>query len=321
MRAAVASRYGPPRVLRVRDIPAPTPRDGEVLIRVRAASLNPLDWKLLKGRPYLARLALGLPGPRNAIPGVDVAGVVEAVGPGVREFAPGDAVFGACRGALAEYVCAPVSAVIHKPDSITFEQAASAPVAGWTALQGLRDHARLRAGETVLVNGAGGGVGTFAVQIARALGARVTGVCSTSKVALVESLGAERVIDYTRDDFTQRPERYDVLFDCVGNHTVGACRGVLNPSGVCVMAGGPPNLWRLLGRAAHALLSSRFASRKFVIFVARRNRNDLAMLATMIGEGAVTPVIDRRYGLTEAAEALQYLAEGRARGKVIVTTG
>ena len=232
MKAAIYTNYGPPDVVHVTDVEKPVPKDDEVLIKVRAASVNPLDWRLMKGEPRFLRLFFGLRKPRRGRPGVDVAGEVEAVGRNVTQFKPGDEVFGSCRAAFAEYVCtAAESKIAMKPDNVTFEQAASVNVAGLTALQGLRDKGKIQPGSKVLINGAAGGVGTFAVQIAKSFGADVTGVCSTRNVAMVKSIGANEVIDYTQHDFTTSDQRYDLILDCVGNHSFSACRRVLNPQG------------------------------------------------------------------------------------------
>jgi NADPH:quinone reductase-like Zn-dependent oxidoreductase len=318
MKAIVCHDYGPPDVLRYEEVEKPAPGENEVLIKVRAAAGNPLDWKIMKGRPYALRIMFGLRKPRITRPGVDVAGEVEAVGRNVTQFKAGDAVFGSCRGAFAEYVCAPETSLAMKPDNVTFEQAAAVPVAAYTALQGLRDKGRIQAGQKVLINGAAGGVGTFAVQIAKWSGAEVTGVCSTRNVEMVRSIGADHVIDYTREDFTQSGQRYDLLFDCIGNHPLSAIRRVLKPGGVCVMAGSPDKAGTILARAVAALVLSRLTSEKFVMFVARRSKEDLNLMCELMQAGKVTPVIDRSYRLSEGAEAMRYLAAGHARGKVVI---
>jgi NADPH:quinone reductase-like Zn-dependent oxidoreductase len=319
MKAIVYHNYGSPDVLRCEELEKPTAADNEVLIRVRAASVNPLDWRLMSGRPYIARLFFGLRKPKLTRPGRDVAGEVEAVGRNVTQFKPGDEVFGTCLGALAEYACTSESAVVMKPDNVTFEQAASVPVAAYTALQGLRDKGQIQAGQKVLINGAAGGVGTFAVQLARSFGADVTGVCSTRNVERVRSIGADRVIDYTQEDFTKNEQRYDLMLDCVGNHSLSACRRVLNPNGICVIAGGPKNFWIILTRALKALVLSRFVSQNFVMFIAKRSQEDLTIMHDLMAAGKVTPVIDKCYRLSEVSEALRYLEEGHARGKVVIT--
>jgi NADPH:quinone reductase-like Zn-dependent oxidoreductase len=327
MKAIVYYDYGSPDVLRCEEIAKASAGDNGVLIKVRAASVNPLDWKVMGGGPYIVRKILGLGKRKMKRPGVDVAGKVEAVGRNVTQFKPGDEVFGTCRGAFAEYVSTSESAsvlksvFVLKPDNVTFEQAASAPIAALTALQGLRDKGRIRAGQKVVINGAAGGVGTFAVQIAKSFGTEVTGVCSARNVEMVRSIGADRVIDYTQEDFTKSGQRYDLFLDCVGNRSLSACRRVLNPKGICIMAGAPNNVGvtGLLGRLIGALASSLFMSRKLVTFLARSNKKDLNIIRELMATGKVKPVIDRRYRLTEVSEALRYVKEGHARGKVIIT--
>jgi NADPH:quinone reductase-like Zn-dependent oxidoreductase len=318
MKAIVYQRYGSPDVLKCEEVEKPTPGDDEVLIRVRAASVNPLDWRLMRGRPYIVRILFGLHKPKITRPWRDVAGQVEAVGRNVTQFKPGDEVFGACLGALAEYACTSESKLVMKPDNVTFEQAASAPVAALTALQGLRDKGQIQPGQKVLINGAAGGVGTFAVRIAKSFGADVTGVCSTRNVEMVRSIGADRVIDYTQEDFTKGTQRYDLIFDCIGNHSLSACRRVLNPNGKCVIAGGPKEGWIVLTRALQALALS-LVSRNFVMFIARLSKEDLTIIRELMASGKVTPVIDKRYRLSEVPEAIRYLEEGHARGKVVIT--
>ena len=318
MKAIVYRRYGSPDVLECEEVEKPTPGDDEVLIKVRAASVNPLDRHIMRGRPYPLRLAFGLRRPKIG-PGRDVAGQVEAVGRNVTQFKPGDAVFGACRGALAEYACARESALVAKPNDMTFEQAASVPVAGLTALQGLRDKGQIRPGHKVLINGAAGGVGTFAVQIAKSFGADVTGVCSTGKMDMVRSLGADRVIDYTQEDFTTGTQRYDLIFDLVATHSLQEYRRILNPNGTCVVAGGPTNVRSILIFAFEVLVLSRFVSQNFVMFVAKLSKEDLTILRELMEAGKVTPVIDRRYRFTEVPQAIRHLEEGHARGKIVIT--
>src|SRR5262252_1874015 len=277
MKAIVYQHFGSPDILECRQFEKPVPGHDEVLIKVRAASINPLDWKLMKGGPFIMRILLGLGKPKLKRPGVDVAGEVEAVGKSITRFKPGDLVFGTCYGAFAQYatsksVTGMKSALVDKPDNVTFEQAASAPVAALTALQGLRDKARIEAGQKVLVNGAAGGVGTFAVQIAKSFGANVTGVCSTRNVDLVRSIGADRIIDYTRQDFTKSGERYDLIFDLVANHSLLTCRTVLNRRGTHITAGVigvRSKVWTFLVRAITAPVLSRFVSQTFVVFVAK----------------------------------------------------
>jgi NADPH:quinone reductase-like Zn-dependent oxidoreductase len=319
MKAIVCHSYGPPDVLRCEEVEKPVPGDNDVLIKVRAAAGNPLDWKIMKGRPYIVRIMFGLRKPKITRPGVDVAGQVEAVGWNVTQFKPGDEVFGSCRGAFAEYVCTAESMLAMKPGNVTFEQAAAVPVAAYTALQGLRNKGKAHAGQKVLVNGAAGGVGTFAVQIAKWLGAEVTGVCSTRNLEMVRSIGADHVVDYTQADFTQGGQSYDLILDCIGNHPLSAIRRVLRRDGLCVMAGGPDKVGTILSRAFGALVLSRLGSQKFVMFIARRSKEDLSLIGELMSAGRIAPVIDRSYRLSDGAEALRYLAEGHARGKVVIT--
>ena len=318
MKAIVHHTYGPPDVLRCEEAAKPTPGDDEVLIRVRAAAVNPVD-RTFRGKPYLVRLMTGLRRPKETRFGNDVAGEVEAVGRNVTRFRPGDAVFGSCRGACAEYACGAESVLALKPHNVTFEQAAAVPVAGYTALQGLRDKGRVQPGQQVLINGAAGGVGTFAVQIAKSFGAEVTGVCSTRNVDLVRSLGADHVIDYTREDFTRGPRRYDLLFDCVGNRSLLALRRVLQPKGICVLVGAPHNVWLILARVLAASALSRVVGETFVMFMAKLSKEDLIFIRGLMEAGKVKPVIDRSYPLAEVPDAMRYLEEGHARGKIVIT--
>jgi NADPH:quinone reductase-like Zn-dependent oxidoreductase len=317
MKAVVCRNYGPPDVLKFEEIEKPVPGDDEVLIRVRAASVNPVD-RLFRGAPYVLRLMTGLRKPKDERVGTDVAGEIETVGKNVTQFKPGDEVFGVCKGAFAEYACTSESKLALKPGNATFEQAASVPVAALTALQGLRDKGRLGPEQKVLINGAAGGVGTFAVQIAKSFGAEVTGVCSTTKVEMVRSIGADHVIDYTEQDFTKSDHRYDLIFDLVSNHSLAACRRVLNPKGKCVI-GGAKNPWGLLNRALAGPVLSRFVNQKFVVFIGRLKKDDLNIMGELMKAGKVIPVIDRRYGLSEVPDALRYLEEGHARGKIVIT--
>jgi NADPH:quinone reductase-like Zn-dependent oxidoreductase len=323
MKAIVCHRYGAPDALRLEDVDKPTPGDSEVLIQIRAASLNALDWHLMKGRPAVARVFLGLRRPRMNRPGRDVAGRVESVGRSVTEFKPGDDVFGVCRGSLAEYACASSSYLVPKPASVSFDQVAAVPIAGLTALQGLRDHGRLEAGQRVLINGAAGGVGTFAVQIARSFGADVTGVCSGGNAELVRSIGAERVFDYRREDFTRSGERYDLIFDLVANHSLLEYRRVLKPRGMVVVAGGGGSdgreMGRRLGRMLSGALISRLLAQKMAFFVARLSQANLVAIGELLKSGKVTPVIDSRHRLSDTSEAFRRLATGHACGKIVVT--
>ena len=321
MKAIVHHKYGAPGVLEPRDVDKPAPTDDGVLVRVRASSVNPAEWYAVTGTPYVARPAMGPLRPKHAVPGADFAGTVEAVGSAVTDLRPGDAVFGGTSsGAFAEYVCVR-QAVVTKPANLTFEQAAAVPTAAVTALQGLRDKGRIRPGQKVLVNGASGGVGTFAVQLAKALGAEVTGVCSTRNVDLIRSLGADHVIDYTRVDFTRSGQRYDLLLDVAGSRSWPECRRVLDRKATLVLVGGPKaNRWLgPLGHVAGVRLASLGASQRVVFFVAKFNREDFVVLQELLEAGKVTPVIDRRYALSELPAALRYLGEGHARGKVVIS--
>jgi NADPH:quinone reductase-like Zn-dependent oxidoreductase len=320
MRAIAQDGYGPPDVLELREVDVPTVGADEVLVRVRAAGANPADWHLMRGDPYVMRLQSGLSGPTPAVRGLDVAGVVESVGDGVTRFGPGDEVFGEADGTFAEYAAAGEDALAPKPAGLTFEEAAAVPVAGITALQGLRDTGGLRSEQSVLINGASGGVGTFAVQVAKAYGAAVTGVCSARNVGLVRSLGAEHVIDYTEEDFARSGERYDLVFDLVGNRSLSDLRRVLAPEGTLVLSGAAGGRWiGPLPTLATALVLSPFLRQRLRAFVASVNAADLADLAGLVEEGAVTPVIDRTYPLEETPEAIRYLEAGHARGKVVIT--
>ncbi len=321
MKAIVRCDYGSPDVLKLEDVEKPVPGDDQLLVRVRAAALNPLDWHYLRGTPYVARMEMGLRRPKVTRLGVDFAGTVESVGRNVTQFKPGDEVFGGRTGALAQYVSVREDrAVVPKPANLTFEQAAAVPVAAITALQALRDKGKLQPGQKVLVNGASGGVGTFAVQIAKSLGADVTAVCSTKNVDMVRSIGADRVIDYTREDFTRGGQRYDLILDNVGNHSLSQCRRALNPRGKYIMVGGPSGRWiDPLPRAFNAFVLSRFVSQDMGMFLAELNKKDLTVLRDLMQDGKVTPLIDRRYRLSEVPEAIRYLEQGHARGKVVVT--
>jgi NADPH:quinone reductase-like Zn-dependent oxidoreductase len=325
MKAVVYCDYGISN-LKLQEIEKPSPADDQVLVRVRAVSLNPLDGHFVRGM-WLARLmGGGLRKPKDSRLGVDYAGTVEAVGKNVTQFKPGDDVFGARNGSLAQYVCARADrAVALKPTNMTFEQAGSVAVAAMTALQGLRDIGHLQAGQRVLINGASGGVGTFAVQIAKSLGADVTGVCSTRNLDLVRSIGADHVIDYTKEDFTRGDQRYDVIFDNVQNHTFSERRRLLTPNGICVNAGLGGAGWRAdtqthLIRSFITPLMSKFTSQKFRFFIAQLNHQDLALLGDLMQSEKVTPVIDRNYkSLNDVQDALGYLEQGHARGKVVIT--
>ena len=326
MKAIRYYRYGPPEVLELADVDVPGVGDDEVLVRVRAASVNPLDWHFMRGAPYMVRILAGLSRPRADATrlGADMAGSVERVGRNVTEFQPGDEVFGGLedRGTLAEYISVRQDGVVlKKPIALTFEEAASVPVAACTALQALRDKGQIRPGHKVLVNGAAGGVGTFAVQIAKAFGAEVTGVCSTRNVAMVASIGADQVVDYTRADFTQTRQRYDLLIDIAGNRTLAETRRVLVSNGVLVGVGGP-NKGHWIGplaRSVGMVVLSPTVSQRMTFFLAHQNKDDLAVLRELLQAGTVAPVIDRTYPLSDVAEAIRYLETGHARGKVVIT--
>jgi NADPH:quinone reductase-like Zn-dependent oxidoreductase len=312
--------YGSPDDLVFEEQEIPAPVGEQVLIRVKAASVNPLDWHYMRGSPYLMRLGSGLGAPNDHRMGVDFAGVVEAVGPDVSSFKPGDRVFGAADGAFAEYVLADEdSAIVPLPEGVSFQHAAALPIAAVTALQALRDKGRVQAGDKVLINGASGGVGTFAVQIAKSLGAEVHGVCSTRNVEMVRSLGADHVWDYTQEDYTESDEAYDVIVDMVGNHSIGRNRGVLEPDGRLVVVGGPKGNWIApLIRPAGVMLQSLFADQELLLILAQLRREDLAELADMVADGRVTPVLDYVFPFAEARDAVRYSETGRARGKIII---
>jgi NADPH:quinone reductase-like Zn-dependent oxidoreductase len=320
MKAIVQSRYGAPDVLELREIERPAVEDGDVLVRVRAAAANPLDWHDVRGLPYFLRLGSGLLKPGDRVPGVDVAGHVEAVGKNVTRLRPGDEVFGLCKGVFAEFARGREDLLLPKPAAVSFEQAAAVPLAGLTALQGLRDRGLIRAEQKVLIVGASGGVGTFAVQIAKSFGADVTGVCSTRNVEMVRSIGADHVVDYTREDFTRSGQRYDLILDMAGTHSLWDCRRALTPRGTYIVVGAPSGRW-LKGpdRFVKALAVGLVVSQRMVPFVASANREDLITLKDLLESGKVTPVIDRSYRLAEAAAALRYLEDGHVRGKVVVT--
>ena len=320
MKAIVYRCYGSADVLGFEDVEKPTPADDEVLVQVVAASVNPLDWHYMRGSPYLMRLGIGLGAPNDASLGVDFAGTVEAVGRNVKRFKPGDEVFGGTSGAFAEYVTVREDrALALKPANMTFEQSASVPIAGITALQALRDKGKIAPGKKVLINGASGGVGTFAVQIAKSFGAEVTGVCSTRNVEMVRSIGADHVIDYTQEDYTRSGQRYDLIIDNVGNHSLSANRRVLNSDGIFVIVGGPKGNWlKPLMNPIKALVFSPFVGQEFVMILAKLRKDDLAILSDLMQAGKVTPVIDRRYRLSEVPAAIRYSEEGHARGKIVI---
>jgi NADPH:quinone reductase-like Zn-dependent oxidoreductase len=323
MKAVVYTAYGSPDVLTIKEVERPHPKAGEVLVRVHAAAANPLDWHLMRGEPFIARLENGLWRPKTTRLGADIAGQVETVGADVTQFQPGDAVFGETfahgLGGFAEYVSVPAHALAQKPANLSYKAAAAVPIAGFTALQGLRNKGRIRSGQQVLINGASGGVGTFAVQIAKALGAEVTAVCSTHNLDLVRSIGADHCIDYTKEDFTRAGRQYDLIFDAVGNRLVSDMSRALRPHGICVVAGFTTmsNLLRTITIGAWV---SRFGTKKIGLMdTAHTNSDDLRFIRELLEAGKVVPVIDRWYPLTETAEAIRYLETGRARGKVVIT--
>jgi NADPH:quinone reductase-like Zn-dependent oxidoreductase len=313
--------YGSAEVLQLRDIDKPAIADDEVLVRVRAAGVNPADWAIMSGLPYIARPVYGMRKPKNAVRGTDVAGQVEAVGTGVTRFQPGDEVFGWCIGAYAEYAAVSEGALVLKPANLTFEQAAAVPMAGLVALQALRDHGNVQAGQTVLVNGASGGIGTFAVQIAKSLGADVTGVCSTRNMDMVRSIGADHVIDYTQEDFTRSGQRYDFILDNVANHSLSDLRGALTPTGTLVPNGGGfDNRWFASGgRVIRANVLKRSVDRRLRPFLVSPKLEDLVVLKELIEAGKITPVMDRTYPLSETPQAIGHVGEGHAQGKVAIT--
>ena len=315
MKAIIYTKYGSPDVLQFAQVEKPNPRDNEVLVKVHAASANPADWHTMRAKPFLARMANGLLRPKNPRLGADLAGRVEAVGKNVTQFQVGDDVFGELPldglGSFAEYVCSIEDALALKPAGLTFEQAATVPLAGFTALQGLRDKGKIQAGQKVLINGASGGIGTFAVQIAKSFGTEVTGVCSTRNLELVRSIGADHVIDYTREDFTKKDQRYDLIFDTVGNLSISGCKRVLSPNGICSVAG--------FTTMSHLFGVMLFGGAKVgMMETASSNKKDLLFLKDLLDVGKIIPVIDRQYPLSETAEAIRYLETGRAHGKVVI---
>ena len=322
MKAFVYCDYGQSDVLKLEDVEKPVPAADEVLVKIRAAAVNPLDWHYMRGTPYFMRMQTGLRKPTVIRLGVDFAGTVEAVGSEVTQFRPGDDVFGGKTGAFAQYVSVRQDRVVPKPENLSFEQAASGPIAAITALQALREKVRVQPGQKVLINGASGGVGTYAVQIARSFGAQVTGVCSTRNVELVRSLGADQVIDYKKQDYTVGDHRYDVILDNVGNRSLSDNRRVLAENGKYVLiGGGGPNDHRWIGpmgRVAHAYVASKFADQELGMFLAQMKKDDLMVLHDLLAAGKMTPVIDRRYEFSDLPEAIRYLEEGHARGKVVI---
>ncbi len=324
MKAIAQDRYGSPDALEIREVERPLVGEHDVLVRVEAASANPYDLHFMRGLPYIVRGAasagFGIRGPKLPIRGRDLSGQVEAIGKNVTQLRPGDEVYGVWQGTFAGYACASERELAPRPANLTYAQAASMPVAATTALRAIRDHGRVKPGQAVLVNGASGGVGTFAVQIAKAFGAEVTGVCSTRNVELVRSIGADHVIDYTAEDFTRGPKRYDLILDLVGNHSVSACRRALEPRGTLLLSHGGRSKWiGPFGQILRAVVASRFGSQKLFAFTAHVTTEDLVALRDLADDGKVTPVIDRTYPLGESPNAMRHLEAGHARGKVVIT--
>ena len=319
MKAIVYTQYGSPDVLQFKEVERPTPKDNEVLVKVHAASVNAADWHLLRGKPFLVRLmGFGLLKPKNKILGSDIAGRVEAVGRNVKQFQPGDEVFGSIRGGFAEYVCAREDSLVLKPANISFEEAAAVPIAAVTALQGLRDKGRIQPGQKVLINGASGGVGTFAVQIAKSFGTEVTAVCSTRNVDMVRSIGADQIIDYTQEDFTKNRQRYDLILAANGYHPISDYKRALSPRGTYVMSGGS-SMAQLFQAMLLGPVISMTGSKKMGNLMAKLNQKDLVFMEELLERGKVVPVIERRYPLCEVPEAIRYVEEGHAQGKVVIT--
>ena len=320
MKAIVYDRYGATDVLALRDIDKPTVADDGVLVHVRAAAANPLDWHYMKGEPYIMRLQSGLRGPKRHVLGNDMAGVVEAVGNAVTRFHAGDAVIGDVDGSFADYASASEAILAPKPANLPFEQAAAVPVAAVTALQGLRDHGRVQSGQRALIIGASGGVGTFAVQLAKAFGAEVTGACSTRNVDMVRSIGADHVIDYTHEDVITPGQQYDIIFQLAGIRSPSDCRRALTRTGTLILSSGESTGHWVgpIGRMATAVALSPFVSQRLVSFIAKRSGDDLRYLTALIEQGTVTPVIDRTYVLSEVPEAIRYVEQGHTRGKIVI---
>jgi len=321
MRAILQDRYGSADVLQLREIDRPVPGEGQVPLRVHSASVNALDWHLMRAKPFLVRMGSGFSRPKHPVRGVDVAGTVASVGGGVTRWKLGDAVFGTATGAFAEYVVAAEGTITHKPDSITFDQAAAVPIAAFTALEGLRDKAAVKPGQLVLVNGAGGGVGTFTVQLAKWMGARVTALTSTENLERVRALGADEVLDYTHEDITRAGRTFDVVVDIGSTHSVSANRRLLNPTGVYVQVGMLPKTgtFGFLGRMLGLRVQSSFGKRRMLAYMARGRDEDLAVLRELLGSGQLAPVIDRRFPLEQVADAIRYVESGRACGKVVIS--
>lgn len=319
MKAIVYTKYGSPDILELKEMEKPTPKDDEVLIKICAASVNPLDWHFMRGTPFFLRIMTGLFKPKITRLGRDIAGKVESTGGGVTRFKQGDEVFGSCTGAFAEYVCTSELKLVLKPDNVSFEQAACVNVAALTALQSLRDKGQIKSGQKVLINGAAGGVGTFAVQIAKVFNTEVTAICSKNKIEMVRSIGADHVIDYTKEDFTETGQRYDIFLDCFANRSLFACKRVLNAGGIYIPVGGPGNsLIGILISSITAMVLSWFVSQKFVNFLTKLNTEDLSFMGELLASDKVNSVIGKRYSLTEVPEAIRYIEEGHAKGKVVI---
>jgi NADPH:quinone reductase-like Zn-dependent oxidoreductase len=320
MKAIVHSRYGPPDVLELNDIDQPVIGDDAVLVRVHAAAVGKGDWLTVQGLPYVARLRYGLPKPKHTVPGFDVAGRVEAVGSNVTQLQPGDDVFGWCEGSFAEYASVPQGQLARKPANLTFEQAAAVPISGFAALQALRDTGQVQPGQKVVMIGASGGVGSFAVQLAKAFGAEVTGVCSTKSVDLVRSIGADHVIDYTQEDFTRTGQRYDLILEMAGNRSLADLRQALTPTGTLVLVGGSGGRWFMgTGRTLRAVVVSRFVGQRLCSFFSKPRGADLVVLQELLEAGKVTPVVDRTFPLSETPEAIRYVGERSTQGKTVIT--
>jgi NADPH:quinone reductase-like Zn-dependent oxidoreductase len=320
MQAIVHSRYGPPDALELKDIDKPVINDDAVLVKVRAAAVGKGDWLTVRGLPYIARMRYGLPKPKHPVPGFDVAGHIEAVGPNVAQLQPGDEVFGWCDGSFADYASVPQSQLARKPTNLSFEQAAAVPISGFAALQALRDTGGVQPGQRVVVIGASGGVGSFAVQLAKAFGAEVTGVCSTNSVDLVRSIGADQVIDYTQQDFTRTGRRYDLILEMAGNRSLADLRRALTPKGTLVLVGGSGGRWFMgTGRTLRAVLVSPFVGQRLRSFLSKPRGADLEVLKELIEAGKLTPVIDRTFPLSETAEAIRYVGERSTQGKTVIT--
>jgi NADPH:quinone reductase-like Zn-dependent oxidoreductase len=320
MQAILHSRYGPPDDLELTDIDTPVVTDDAVLVRVHAAAVGKGDWLTVQGLPYVARLRYGLPKPKHPVPGFDVAGRIEAVGPNVTQLQPGDAVFGWCDGAFAEYASVPEGQLALKPANLSFEQAAAVPISGFAALQALRDTGRVQPGQQVVIIGASGGVGSFAVQIAKAFGAEVTGVCSTKSVDMVRSIGADHVIDYTQQDFTRTGQRYDLILEMAGNRSLSDLRRALTPKGTLVLVGGSGGRWFMgTGRTLRAVLVSPLVGQRLRSFFSKPKGADLVVLKELLEAGKLTPVIDRTFPLRETPEAIRYVGEQSTQGKTVIT--